>query len=45
VWIDRDVVDAHFIVKVGAGAASTRADVPDGVAAVQMLAREDSEAS
>src|SRR5258708_36772206 len=44
VRIDRDVVDAHFIVKMRAGAATAVANVADGVPAMDMLAGEDCEA-
>src|SRR6266568_4605611 len=44
VWIHRNVVDPHFIVKMGPGATSAIADVADGVSAMDVLAREYCEA-
>src|SRR6476620_11831716 len=44
VRIHRDVVDAHFVVKMWAGAASAVANVADGVAAVHMLSGINREA-
>src|SRR6266700_6919017 len=44
VGIDRDIVDADFVVKVRSGAATAVANVADGVAAMYMLAGEDGEA-
>src|SRR5579863_9674861 len=43
VGIDWGVVDADFVVEMGAGAASAIADVSDGVAAVDLLACSDRE--
>ncbi len=43
--IDRSVVDADFVVEMGAGAASAFADVADGVSAVDVLARDAGEAA
>src|SRR4051812_32259805 len=42
--IDGRVVDADFVVEVGAGAASAEADVADDLASVNALTRGDSEA-
>src|SRR5437764_3823968 len=44
VRIYRHVVDAYFVVEVGAGAAAAVADVPDGVAAMEVLSGVDCEA-
>src|SRR5271169_2530026 len=44
VGIYGDVVDADFVVEMGAGGASALADVADGVAAVDVLAGGYSEA-
>jgi hypothetical protein len=43
VGVHRCVVDAHFVVKMGAGAAATFADVSDCVSAVYVLARDAGE--
>ena len=43
VRIDWSVVDADFVVKVGAGAATAESDVTDGISAVHMLGRNDCE--
>ncbi len=44
VGIDRSVVDADFVVKMGTGGASAGADIGDGVATVNMLSGCDCEA-
>ena len=43
VGIDWDIVYADFVVEVGTGTASAISDVTDGIAAVNVLTREDSE--
>ena len=43
VGIDGRVVDADFVVQVGAGGASAHANVADGVAAMDLLSGRDSE--
>ena len=44
VRIDRDIVDADFIVKVRPRAAASIADISDRIAAMKVLARKDREA-
>src|ERR1022692_4508239 len=44
VRVDRHVVDAHFVVKVGSGGAAGLADVADDLAAGDVLAGEDDHA-
>src|SRR4029077_2289427 len=44
VGIDRGVVDANFIVEMGAGGASAQANVANGVAAMNLLSGSDGKA-
>ena len=44
VGVDWGIVDADFVVEMGAGGASAEADVADGVAAVDVLSGGDGEA-
>src|ERR1700739_493245 len=44
IGVDRDVVDANFVVKMGTGGAAALADIADHVAAVHALSRGHGEA-